>query len=88
MNVSYTNDTAGLNLRGLMDLLSDNHSEITNEAARISAFLLDPTKNTITRASMSKYSLAELGEALVEQSLRCLRARDEIDQIRNNLKVS
>jgi hypothetical protein len=82
-----TNDTACRHLKSQMDLLSDNHSEITSKAARISAFLMSD-KNTITRASMSKRSLAELGEALVEQSLRCLRARDEIDQIKNNLKVS
>lgn len=81
------NDAARRHLKNQMDLLSDNHSEITNEAARINAFMAED-RNALTRASMSKRSLTRLEESLVEQANRCLRVRAEIMQIKDNLKVS
>jgi hypothetical protein len=87
MPVTYENDTARRNLKNLMDLLSDSHSEITDKAARVNAFMLK-SGNEITRASMAQRSLAVLEEALDAHAARCIRVRDEIGQIKNNLKVA
>jgi hypothetical protein len=81
------NDAALWHLKNQMDLLSDNHSEITNEAARISVSLLRDHIST-ARVNLSRAALTRLSDALEAHSARCLRARDEVRQIRNNLKVT
>lgn len=87
----HDTETPRRNLKNIMDLLSDGHAEVTQQAAYASIALL----TSETRKNDSRYRikaatryLERVEEELLEQAARCKRVREEIIQIRKTLKVT
>jgi hypothetical protein len=87
------------NLKALMDMLSDGHADITAKAVKANERLMEadnPTKGK-DEAGQRKFSgfalkgadreLGDLLELLNSQERRCVRVREEITEIKRNLKV-
>jgi hypothetical protein len=84
-------------LRNLMDLLSDEHTEVAHAATKASGALLkidemDPTiATTTTRDALTRraqWALAALEELLDAQALRVSRMRDEVEEMKKNIKIA
>lgn len=77
-----------VNLKAQIDLLSDAHSDIAQEAARANKnLLLADEAGSETGLFFADSCLLRLEEDLEEQAARCLRVRAEIEQIRKNIRV-
>jgi hypothetical protein len=89
--MNHDTETPRRNLKNIMDLLSDGHTEVTQQASYAnSALLTSETRkndNSLRIKAAARY-LERAEEELLEQAARCERVRLEIIQIRNNLKVS
>lgn|GEM_PF-5424250 len=84
------NESNRRQLKALIDLLNDGHSEITMKAAKINALILesdtDPDKGfAALKVVYSQFGL--LLDGLRAQGRRVKRVRKEIEEIRNNLKT-
>ena len=80
-------ETPRRNLKSMMDLLSDGHAEVTQQAAYAnSALLTSETKYSGLGIKAAARYLARVEEELLEQAARCKRVREEIIQIRKTLK--
>lgn len=77
------------NLKNIMDLLSDGHAEVTQQAAYANSALLtsETQQNSLQVKAAARY-LERAEEELLEQAARCERVRLEIIQIRKSLKVT
>jgi len=88
------NEANRRNLKALMDILSDAHAELTQRAATINARLLDAdTRNREapgsgkTSLKFADHQLDRLLDGLLEQGERVLRIEEEIETIKDNLKI-
>lgn len=83
------------NIKALIDLLSDGHTEITSEANKVNEQLLLGDEKETERAGAGKLSFkhaARLLDALElrleNQEQRVSRVRSELATIRGNLRIS
>lgn len=87
------NEANRRNLKALMDLLSDNHKEITHQAAYANKLILKADElqanklNADTSMKWAGRHLDNLAELLEEQATRIYSVRDEILRIKKNLKT-
>jgi hypothetical protein len=82
-------------LRNLMDLLSDEHTEVALQATKASGHLLkidEPDTATATtralHAQRAGWALKSLEELLDAQALRVSRMRDEVEEMTKNIKTA
>jgi hypothetical protein len=84
-------------LRNLTDLLSDEHTEITRQANVASGHLIeideqDPdtmtTSNRLASAQRAKRAFESLSELLDAQQSRVSRMRDEVNEMKKNIKTA
>jgi len=80
------------NLKAMVDLLSDAHQQIVDEAQRANSLLLtvdDKTKKDSngTRAKWAGRAIERMEEEVKQQSLRCVRVLAELQQIRKNIRI-
>jgi hypothetical protein len=74
-------------LKGVMDVLSDHHQEITLLAAELNNTLLQLDKgNLFVHAAATKAD--ELMDLLESQAARCYRVKAEVAHMRKSLKVT
>lgn len=87
------NTTNRKNLKAVIDILSDGHQEVAMKAADVNRVLLDLDERSNSGAGVglslraSIRHLGELEEHLEAQEARARRVRDEISEIRKNLRV-
>jgi len=88
------NESNMRNLKALMDLLSDNHADITAQAAHVNARVILADERNSERAGSGSVSLKwaarqleTLEELLDNQRRRTARVLAEVKAIRKNLKT-
>jgi hypothetical protein len=87
--MNHDTETPRRNLKNIMDLLSDGHTEVTQQAAYAnSALLTSETRCGSFQIKAAGRYLERVEEELLEQAARCERVRLEIIQIRKSLKVT
>jgi hypothetical protein len=77
-------------LKDLMDLLSDKHAELTERAACANKWIVKADEREEGQAipmRMAASQLTLLLQDLDQHALRVLRVREEIEQVRENLKI-
>ena len=88
------NESNRRNLKAQMDLLSDAHADITAQAAHCNARIIVADEQNVAKPGSGSTSLKwaarqleTLEELLDAQEDRLARVREEVEQIRKNLKT-
>jgi transcriptional regulator with XRE-family HTH domain len=87
--ITYDNKAMLRGLKGLMDLLSDHHQEITLLAAELNNKLVEIAegKSGPMYISAATTRADELMDLLESQAARCYRVKAEIAHMRKSIKV-
>jgi hypothetical protein len=84
------NEANRKHLKDLMDLLSDKHAELTERAASANKWIVKADEREEGRAipmRMAASQLTRLLQELDQHAQRVLRVREELEQVRENLKI-